>query len=59
TFILGSNVWRMMEIDANKVIVSPAPGQPARMPFWRGEGIGRTYELGVRIGEFLENISVV
>ncbi len=58
TFILGSNVWRMMDIDANKVIVSPAPGQPARMPFWRGEGIGRTYELGVRIGEFLEQLSV-
>lgn len=57
TFILGSNVWRMMDIDANKVIVSPAPGQPARMPFWRGEGIGRTYELGVRIGEFLERLS--
>ncbi len=57
TFILGSNVWRMKDIDANKVIVSPAPGQPARMPFWRGEGIGRTYELGVRIGEFLEHLS--
>jgi ATP-dependent Lhr-like helicase len=57
TFILGSNVWRMMDIDANKVIVSPAPGQPARMPFWRGEGIGRTYELGVRVGEFLEQLS--
>ncbi|MFA5834743.1 MAG: DEAD/DEAH box helicase [Bacteroidota bacterium] len=57
TFILGSNVWRMMDIDANKVVVSPAPGQPARMPFWRGEGIGRTYELGVRIGEFLEQLS--
>ncbi len=57
TFILGSNVWRIMEIDANKVIVSPAPGQPARMPFWRGEGLGRTYELGLRIGEFLERLS--
>lgn len=57
TFILGSNVWRMTEIDANKVIVSPAPGQPARMPFWRGEGIGRTYELGHRIGEFLQSVS--
>jgi ATP-dependent Lhr-like helicase len=57
TFILGSNVWRMMDIDANKVVVSPAPGQPARMPFWRGEGIGRTYELGVRVGEFLERLS--
>lgn len=57
TFILGSNVWRMMDIDANKVVVSPAPGQPARMPFWRGEGIGRTYELGERIGQFIDTLS--
>ncbi|MDD8018164.1 MAG: DEAD/DEAH box helicase [Bacteroidota bacterium] len=57
TFILGSNVWRMIDIDANKVVVQSAPGQPARMPFWRGESIGRTYELGVKIGEFLEKIS--
>ncbi len=57
TFILGTNVWRMTEINPNAVIVAPAPGQPARMPFWRGEGIGRTYELGIRIGEFLEQLS--
>lgn len=57
TFILGSNVWRMMDIDANKVVVSPAPGQPARMPFWRGEGIGRTFELGERVGEFIHTLS--
>ncbi|MBW7888251.1 MAG: DEAD/DEAH box helicase [Bacteroidetes bacterium] len=57
TFILGSNVWRMMDIDANKVVVQPAPGQPARMPFWRGESIGRTYELSVKIGEFITHFS--
>ena len=57
TFILGSNVWRMMDIDANKVIVVPAPGQPARMPFWKGESIGRTYELSMKLGEFLEHLS--
>ena len=57
TFILGSNVWRMIEIDANKVVVSPAPGQPARMPFWKGESIGRTYELGVKLGKFLDEQS--
>ena len=59
TFILGSNVWRMTDIDANRVIVSPAPGQPARMPFWKGESIGRTYELGVKIGKFLESVSAL
>ncbi len=52
TFILGTSVWRMMNIDANKIMVEPAPGQPARMPFWRGEGIGRSYELGRKVGEF-------
>ncbi len=52
TFLLGSNVWRMVGIDANRITVTPAPGQPARMPFWRGEGIGRSYELGQRIGDF-------
>ncbi len=57
TFILGSNVWKMLDIDANKIIVAPAPGQPARMPFWRGEGIGRTFELGERLGKFLEDLS--
>ncbi|MDE3058029.1 MAG: DEAD/DEAH box helicase [Bacteroidota bacterium] len=55
TFILGSNIWKMLDIDTNKVMVAPAPGQPARMPFWRGEGIGRTFELGTKIGEFFSN----
>lgn len=54
TFILGSSVWRVEGIDANRLTVSPAPGQPARMPFWRGEGLGRTFELGVKVGEFRE-----
>jgi len=57
TFILGSNVWKMLDIDANKIVVAPAPGQPARMPFWRGEGIGRTFELGERVGKFLGKLS--
>ena len=52
TFLLGSSVWRVMDIDANRIIVTPAPGQPARMPFWRGEGIGRSFELGSAIGAF-------
>ncbi|MDH3251562.1 MAG: hypothetical protein OEM41_02155, partial [Ignavibacteria bacterium] len=52
TFILGTNVWRMVTIDANRVTVAPAPGQPARMPFWRGEGIGRTFALSTMVGAF-------
>ncbi len=52
TFILGTNIWRMQNIDASKITVAPAPGQPARMPFWRGEGIGRSRELGTAVGNF-------
>jgi ATP-dependent helicase Lhr and Lhr-like helicase len=52
TFILGTNVWRMKEIDASRITVTPAPGQPARMPFWRGEGIGRGFELAQQVGAF-------
>lgn len=57
TFILGTNVWRMIEIDSNKVTVEPAPGQPARMPFWRGEGIGRTFELGEKVARFRREVA--
>ncbi|HMK38038.1 MAG TPA: DEAD/DEAH box helicase, partial [Bacteroidota bacterium] len=57
TFILGSSVWRVEEIDANRLTVSPAPGQPARMPFWRGEGIGRSYELGLKVGSFRRSMA--
>lgn len=56
TFILGSSVWRMIDIDANTVVVQPAPGHPARMPFWRGEMFGRTYELCMKLGDFTENL---
>lgn len=55
TFILGSNVWRIAEIDANRIVVTPAPGQPARMPFWKGEAIGRTFEVGEAVGKFMEH----
>ena len=57
TFILGSSVWRVEDIDANRLTVSPAPGQPARMPFWRGEGIGRSYELGLKVGSFRRSMA--
>jgi ATP-dependent Lhr-like helicase len=58
TFILGTNVWRMLTIDANRVTVAPAPGQPARMPFWRGEGIGRTFALSRKVGEFRRELGL-
>ncbi len=57
TFILGSSVWRMLEIDANRITVAPAPGMPARMPFWRGEGIGRSFELSMKVADFRKEMS--
>jgi ATP-dependent helicase Lhr and Lhr-like helicase len=56
-FILGTNVWRVVNIDANRLTVAAAPGQPARMPFWRGEGIGRSVELGMKIGSFRREVA--
>jgi ATP-dependent Lhr-like helicase len=50
TFVLGASTWRIEEITHDRVLVSPAPGQPGKMPFWRGEAAGRTVELGRRVG---------
>jgi ATP-dependent Lhr-like helicase len=51
TFRLGASTWRIESIDPQRVIVSPAAGRSALMPFWRGEGAGRTAELGEAVGE--------
>jgi ATP-dependent helicase Lhr and Lhr-like helicase len=50
TFLLGASTWRIEEITRDRVLVSPAPGVPGAVPFWRGEGVGRPYELGAAIG---------
>ena len=52
TFLLGASTWRIEEITRDRVLVSPAPGVPGAVPFWKGEGVGRPYELGEAIGEF-------
>jgi ATP-dependent helicase Lhr and Lhr-like helicase len=52
TFLLGATTWRIEEITRDRVIVSPAPGAPGAVPFWRGDGIGRPRELGEAIGAF-------
>ncbi|MEV5689815.1 ATP-dependent helicase [Micromonospora globbae] len=49
-FLLGSSSWRIEEITPDRVLVSPAPGQAARMPFWKGDTLGRPVELGRAIG---------
>jgi ATP-dependent Lhr-like helicase len=52
TFLLGSHVWRILEIADDRVLAEPAPGEVPRMPFWRGDAPWRPYELGRRIGAF-------
>jgi ATP-dependent Lhr-like helicase len=52
TFLLGASTWRIEEIGRDRVVVTPAPGVPGAVPFWRGDGVGRPRELGRAIGEF-------
>ena len=52
TFLLGASTWRIEEITRDRVIVTPAPGAPGAVPFWRGDGVGRPKELGRAIGAF-------
>jgi len=54
--LLGASTWRVEEITRDRVVVSPAPGEPGRLPFWRGEGPGRPLELGRAIGAFTREI---
>ncbi len=54
---LGATSWRIQEITADRVIVTPAFGLPARLPFWRGDAVGRPYELGEAMGAFLRELS--
>jgi len=52
-FALGATSWRIVEITHDRVIVVPAFGEPARLPFWKGENVGRPHELGAAIGAFV------
>jgi ATP-dependent Lhr-like helicase len=52
TFLLGASSWRIEEIGRDRVIVTPAPGAPAAVPFWRGDSVGRPMELGRAVGAF-------
>ena len=56
TFLLGATSWRIAEITRDRVIVTPAPGEPGKMPFWRGEGPGRPLELGQALGAFVREL---
>ncbi len=51
-FLLGATSWRIEEITRDRVVVTPAPGVPGAVPFWKGDGVGRPKELGEAIGSF-------
>ncbi|WP_462187610.1 DEAD/DEAH box helicase, partial [Frankia sp. CcWB2] len=55
--LLGSSSWRIEEITADRVLVTPAPGRPGRLPFWHGDAPGRPAELGRALGAFLREIT--
>jgi ATP-dependent Lhr-like helicase len=55
-FLLGSSSWRIEEITHDRVLVTPAPGQPGKMPFWHGDAPGRPLELGRALGAFLREV---
>jgi ATP-dependent Lhr-like helicase len=56
-FLLGSTSWRIEDITPDRVLVSPAPGAAARMPFWKGDALGRPIELGRAIGARLRSLT--
>ena len=58
-FVLGASSWRIEDITRDRVIVSPAPGVPGRMPFWHGDTIGRPVELGRALGAFTREIAAM
>jgi ATP-dependent Lhr-like helicase len=56
-FTLGSSSWRIEDITHDRVLVSPAPGQPGKLPFWHGDAPGRPLELGRAMGAFVRTLS--
>jgi ATP-dependent Lhr-like helicase len=58
-FILGASTWRIVDVTHDRVMVAPAPGEPGRMPFWRGEAGLRSFELGQRMGGLARELAAV
>ncbi|MGM0931354.1 MAG: DNA glycosylase AlkZ-like family protein [Actinomycetota bacterium] len=57
-FALGATSWRIEDITYDRVLVSPAFGQPGKLPFWKGDSLGRPVELGRALGRFVRELSV-
>lgn len=59
TFTLGSSTWRIEDITPDRVLVSPAPGLPGRLPFWKGDAPGRPAELGRALGAWVREVAAL
>ncbi|EGV17603.1 DNA glycosylase AlkZ-like family protein [Thiocapsa marina] len=57
--LLGASTWRVEAITRDRVLVSPAPGEPGKLPFWRGDGPGRPVELGRAVGAFTRAVAAI
>src|ERR687897_1867293 len=55
-FTLGTSTWRIEDITHDRVLVTPAPGLPGRLPFWKGDSLGRPAELGRAVGAFVREV---
>ena len=58
-FALGATSWRIEDITHDRVLVTPAPGVPGRLPFWKGDTLGRPAELGEAVGAFTRELASV
>lgn len=58
-FALGTSSWKIQEITHDRVLVTPAFGEPGRLPFWKGDGIGRPAELGAAMGRYVREIGAL
>ncbi|MFJ7785323.1 ATP-dependent helicase [Streptomyces albidoflavus] len=58
-FTLGTTSWRIEDITRDRVLVSPAPGVPGRLPFWKGDQLGRPLELGRALGAFVREVGAL
>ncbi len=58
-FALGATSWRIEDITHDRVLVTPAPGIPGRLPFWKGDSLGRPAELGAAVGAFTRELAAV
>jgi ATP-dependent Lhr-like helicase len=56
TIILGATTWRIDQITHDRVVVTPAPGEPGKMPFWKGDTAGRPAEFGRAIGQMTREL---